>query len=196
MHKIFFHHRRTSLVPLLTFATLRWYRYPFSSVVAGGTEVKELKTSSKCLFGVWEKQANHEQTMSEAGSTRKRRGAGRATIHDVARLAGVGSITVSRYFSEPGRVAATRSARIAAAVKELGYVPNLVAGGLASSHGRMVGMVIPNISGPIFASTIQSFSDTLTRHGYQLLLASSYFSAKQEESAVRAFLGWKPAALV
>jgi LacI family gluconate utilization system Gnt-I transcriptional repressor len=46
-------------------------------------------------------------------------------------------------------------------------------------------MVIPNISGPIFANTIQTFSDTLNRHGYQLLLASSYFSAKQEENAVR-----------
>ena len=134
--------------------------------------------------------------MSEPVSPRKRRGSGRATIHDVARLAEVGSITVSRYFTEPGRVAAARSARIAAAVKQLGYVPNLMAGSLASSHSRIIGMVIPNISGPIFASTIQSFSDTLTRHGYQLLLASSYFSAKQEESAVRAFLGWKPAALV
>jgi LacI family gluconate utilization system Gnt-I transcriptional repressor len=57
-------------------------------------------------------------------------------------------------------------------------------------------MVIPNISGPIFANTIQGFSDTLSRHGYQLLLASSYFDAVQEESAVRAFLGWSPAALV
>ncbi|HEX8404674.1 MAG TPA: LacI family DNA-binding transcriptional regulator [Duganella sp.] len=134
--------------------------------------------------------------MSEPASPRKRRGTGRATIHDVARLADVGSITVSRYFTEPGRVAAARSARIAAAVKQLGYVPNLMAGSLASSQSRIIGMVIPNISGPIFASTIQSFSDTLSRHGYQLLLASSYFSAKQEESAVRAFLGWKPAALV
>jgi LacI family gluconate utilization system Gnt-I transcriptional repressor len=138
--------------------------------------------------------------MSEADNTekapRKRRGSGRATIHDVARLAGVGSITVSRYFSEPGRVAAARSARIAQAIKELGYVPNMVAGGLASHHGRVVGMVIPNISGPIFASTIQSVSDTLLQHGYQLLLASSYFSKAQEESAVRAFLGWKPAAVI
>ncbi|MHA4869218.1 LacI family DNA-binding transcriptional regulator [Duganella sp. PWIR1] len=133
--------------------------------------------------------------MSEPTAPRKRRGSGRATIHDVARLAEVGSITVSRYFTEPGRVAAARSARIAAAVKELGYVPNLAASGLASAHGRVVGMVIPNISGPIFANTIQTFSDTLNHHGYQLLLASSYFSAKQEENAVRAFLGWKPAAL-
>ncbi|SDH19421.1 MULTISPECIES: LacI family DNA-binding transcriptional regulator [unclassified Duganella] len=133
--------------------------------------------------------------MSEPTAPRKRRGSGRATIHDVARLAEVGSITVSRYFTEPGRVAAARSARIAAAVKELGYVPNMAASGLASAHGRVVGMVIPNISGPIFANTIQTFSDTLNSHGYQLLLASSYFSAEKEESAVRAFLGWKPAAL-
>ncbi|WLH77594.1 MULTISPECIES: LacI family DNA-binding transcriptional regulator [unclassified Pseudomonas] len=127
---------------------------------------------------------------------RKRRGAGRVTLNTVARQAGVSAITVSRYFNQPEQVSPERRERIAAVVAELGYVPNLVAGGLASARGRIVAMVIPNISGPIFANTIQGFSDTLSRHGYQLLLASSYFSAEQEESAVRAFLGWSPAALV
>lgn len=127
---------------------------------------------------------------------RKRRGTGRATIHDVARLAQVGSITVSRYLKLATSVSEPLRLRIAAAVSELNYVPNMVAGGLSSMRARIVGMVIPNISGPIFANTIQSFSDELTRHGYQLLLASSYFSAEQEENAVRAFLGWAPAALV
>ena len=101
-----------------------------------------------------------------AASTRKRRGSGRATIHDVARLAQVGSITVSRYLKQPSQVSTELGARIAAAVAQLHYVPNLVAGGLASTHSRIVGMVIPNISGPIFANTIQSFSDTLSAHGY------------------------------
>ena len=127
---------------------------------------------------------------------RKRRGAGRVTLDTVARHAGVSAITVSRYFNQPEQVSPERRERIAAVVAHLGYVPNLVAGGLASARGKIVGMVIPNISGPIFANTIQGFSDTLSRHGYQLLLASSYFSADQEESAVRAFLGWSPAALV
>ncbi|WP_277960419.1 LacI family DNA-binding transcriptional regulator [Pseudomonas sp. RIT-To-2] len=127
---------------------------------------------------------------------RKRRGAGRVTLDTVARHAGVSAITVSRYFNQPEQVSPERRERIAAAVAELGYVPNLVAGGLASARGKIVGMVIPNISGPIFANTIQGFSDTLSRHGYQVLLASSYFSEEQEESAVRAFLGWAPAALV
>lgn len=127
---------------------------------------------------------------------RKRRGAGRVTLNTVARQAGVSAITVSRYFNQPDQVSPERRERIATVVAELGYVPNLVAGGLASARGKIVGMVIPNISGPIFANTIQGFSDTLSRHGYQLLLASSYFSAEQEENAVRAFLGWSPAALV
>ncbi|MGC1330576.1 LacI family DNA-binding transcriptional regulator [Pseudomonas sp.] len=127
---------------------------------------------------------------------RKRRGAGRVTLNTVAKQAGVSAITVSRYFNQPDQVSPERRERIAAVVNELGYVPNLVAGGLASARGKIVGMVIPNISGPIFANTIQGFSDTLSRHGYQLLLASSYFSVDQEESAVRAFLGWSPAALV
>jgi len=134
--------------------------------------------------------------MQNTQNPKKRRGSGRATIHDVAKLAGVGSITVSRYLKKNGYVSDELGARIDAAVAQLNYVPNLAAGGLSSPHNKVVGMVVPNISGPIFASTIQSFNDTLNRHGYQVLLASSYFSAEQEENAVRAFLGWSPAALV
>ncbi|MEE4889579.1 LacI family DNA-binding transcriptional regulator [Pseudomonas alliivorans] len=132
----------------------------------------------------------------QTSATRKRRGAGRVTINAVAKQAGVSAITVSRYFNQPEQVSSELRERISTAVGALGYVPNLVAGGLASARSRVVAMVIPNISGPIFANTIQGFSDTLSRHGFQLLLASSYFSVEQEESAVRAFLGWSPAALV
>lgn len=127
---------------------------------------------------------------------RKRRGAGRVTLTAVAERAGVSAISVSRYFNQPAQLSDDLRERIGAAVNALGYVPNQVAGGLASARGRVVGMVVPNISGPIFADTIQAVSDTLAAHGYQLLLASSYFSEDKEESAVRAFLGWNPAALV
>ncbi len=118
------------------------------------------------------------------------------TISDVAKRVGVSAITVSRYFTNPEKVSADLRERIALVVAEFGYVPNLAAGGLASARSRIVGMVIPNISSPIFANTIQSFSDRLSLHGYQLLLASSYFSRELEENAVRAFLGWTPAAIV
>ena len=135
-------------------------------------------------------------TNDKTPAGRKRRGSGRATIHDVARLAGSSSITVSRYLKQRSLVSQELGERIAQAIKALDYVPNLAAGGLASARGRIVGMVVPNISGPIFAPTIQAFNDTLNLHGFQVLLASSYFSKEQEESAVRAFLGWSPAALV
>jgi len=97
---------------------------------------------------------------------RKRRGAGRVTLAEVARAAEVSAISVSRYFNQPDQVSPPLRERIEAAVQALGYVPNLVAGGLASARGRIVGMVIPNISGPIFAQTIQAFIYTLSSHGY------------------------------
>lgn len=127
---------------------------------------------------------------------RARRTSGRPTLRDVAEHVGVSQISVSRYFQDPTRLSAPLRERIERAVAALGYVPNLVAGGLASARSRAIGMVIPNISGPIFANMIQSFSDAVTAHGYQLLLASSYFSVDLEEHAVRGLLGWSPAALV
>ena len=127
---------------------------------------------------------------------RKRRATQRVTLSDVADMAGVSAITVSRFFNAPHRVAIEPTARIRAAVEALNYVPNLAAGGLASAHNRVVAMVVPNISGPIFANTLQALSDGLAAGGYQLLLASSYFSVEAEERAVRAFLGWNPAALI
>ncbi|WPO99927.1 LacI family DNA-binding transcriptional regulator [Pseudomonas sp. HR96] len=133
---------------------------------------------------------------SSKAPPRKRRSAGRTTLTAVAAHVGVSTMMISRYFNQPDQVSPEHRQKIAAAVAELGYVPNLVAGGLASARGRIVGMVVPNISGPIFAHTLQAFSDTLGEYGYQTLLASSYFDTAKEESAVRAFLGWSPAALV
>jgi LacI family gluconate utilization system Gnt-I transcriptional repressor len=137
----------------------------------------------------------HASRLDDAG-IRRRRNTGRMTLRDVAGYLGISQISVSRYFQNPERLSEPLRERIQKAVVELGYVPNLVAGGLASARNRVIGMVLPNISGPIFADTIQSFSDAVAARNYQLLLASSYFSAELEENAVRAFLGWSPAALV
>lgn len=127
---------------------------------------------------------------------RKRRSSGRIKLRDVAELAGVSPMTVSRYFSQRDLVAPEAQKRIAAAVEQTGYVANMFAGGLASARGKTVGMVIPNIAGGVFAETVQGVADTLRPLGYQLLLASSNYSSSEEEEAVRAFIGWSPAALI
>jgi LacI family transcriptional regulator, gluconate utilization system Gnt-I transcriptional repressor len=129
-------------------------------------------------------------------SVRKRRGSGRTTLHDVAERSGVSAMTVSRYFSNKESVGLDIQRRIAATIEETGYVRNVFAGALASARSRTVGMVIPHISGGVYAETIQAVTDTLRPHGYQLLLASSNYSAQEEETAVRTFIGWAPAAII
>ncbi len=129
-------------------------------------------------------------------STRKRRGAGRTRLHDVAALAGVSAMTVSRYFNSRETVGPDLQKKIAAAIEETGYVRNVFAGTLASARGKSIGMVIPHVAGGVYAETVQGVTDTLRSNGYQLLLATSDYSMEEEEAAVRAFLGWAPAAII
>jgi LacI family transcriptional regulator, gluconate utilization system Gnt-I transcriptional repressor len=93
-------------------------------------------------------------------SVRKRRGSGRTTLHDVAELASVSAMTVSRYFNNKDSVGPDMQERIRAAIEQTGYVRNVFAGSLASARGRSVGMVIPHISGGVYAETIQAVTDT------------------------------------
>lgn len=127
---------------------------------------------------------------------RKRRGLGRSTVFDVAKLAQTSAISVSRYFKEPDRVSQETRERIKSAIDQLGYIRNEAAGGLASTQGRIVGAIVPSVSNSIFAETIQGLSTTLSQHNYQLLLATHDYSNETEEKVVRAFLGWSPRALV
>ncbi|CAM3623261.1 HTH lacI-type domain-containing protein [Bordetella sputigena] len=118
------------------------------------------------------------------------------TIHDVAAIAGVASITVSRYFNTPDKVSPARRARIEAAIAQTGFVPSQAAMGLASARSKVVCAVIPSIANSVFSETVQGMSDVLRSSGYQLLLASSNYSTAEEESAVRAFAGWRPAGMI
>lgn len=125
-----------------------------------------------------------------------RRKLGSLTIHDVAALAGVSSVTASRYFNEPGRVSEKLRGKLAAVIRDTGYVPSQVARRLASSHGGLVGAVMQNVASPTFAPLVRGMGDTLEQHGLQLLLANSDYSIASEERAIQAFLGWHPSGLI
>lgn len=118
------------------------------------------------------------------------------TIHDVAALAGVSSITVSRYFNSPEKVSDVVRERLREIVERLGYVPSQVAGGLASARGRIVCAVMQNIGSTTFPDLVRGMSDELERTGLQLLLASTDYSQRLEEKAIRSFAGWHPSALI
>jgi LacI family transcriptional regulator, gluconate utilization system Gnt-I transcriptional repressor len=125
-----------------------------------------------------------------------RSGHGRATLRDVAEVAGVTSITVSRFLRKPERVAADTAARIAQALAATGYVPNKQAGLLASGRSNIVAALLPNLANSIFAETAQGLSDSLQAAGHELLIAATGYSLEREEEQLRALLGWHPAALV
>ena len=126
----------------------------------------------------------------------RRRGHGRATLADVARVAEVTKVTVSRYLREPAKVAAATAERIRAALASTGYVPNKQAGLLASGRSNIVAALIPNLSHSIFGETVQALSEALQAAGHELLLASTGYSPEREEEQLRALLGWAPLGLV
>ena len=59
------------------------------------------------------------------------------------------------------------------AIARTGYVPNMLAGGLASTRSRLVAAVVPTIAGPVFLQTVQSLTEALAERGYQLMLGQS-----------------------
>lgn len=118
------------------------------------------------------------------------------TLSAVAKLAGVSSITVSRVVRLPNLVAPQTRDRVEAAMRELGYVPNLVAGSLASARTSSVGVLVPTIANSIFADTVQGLSDELEPLGYAVILAQSRYDAAREDHMLSALLSRRPEALM
>ncbi len=132
-----------------------------------------------------------------AGTTKRaRRGSGAVTLHDVARLAGVAPITASRALNTPAQVSDDVRRRVQEAVAKTGYVPNRLAGGLASTRSRLVAAVVPTISGPVFLQTVQALTEALAEAGYQLMLGQSGYAGSREDALLEAIIGRRPDGVV
>src|SRR5437588_6355902 len=118
------------------------------------------------------------------------------TLSAVAKLAGVSSITVSRVLRLPNLVAPETRDRVEAAMRELGYVPNQLAGALASARTRSVGVLMLTVANSIFADTVQGLSDELEPLGYAVILAQSRYDAAREDRMLTALLSRRPEALI
>jgi LacI family transcriptional regulator, gluconate utilization system Gnt-I transcriptional repressor len=139
----------------------------------------------------------HPREASVASRARARRkGHGRATLADVAQRAGVSPITVSRALRSPLLVAAATRERIARAVEEMGYLPNLLAGSLASSSPRTAAAVLPTLDASIFTDVLKGVVDVLDRDAYQLVLGNSHWSLAVEETLVATFLSHRVGAII
>ncbi len=118
---------------------------------------------------------------SAAAPAPKSRSRGRVTLADVARHAGVGTMTASRAISQPGMVSAELRARVEHAVRKLGYVPNRAARALASSRSKVIAVLIPSLSNAVFTDVLAGIQDALDQYGYQVLISDTRYSDAEEE---------------
>ena len=129
---------------------------------------------------------------TEVNPKRSRRSSGAITLRDVAKLAGVAPITASRALNTPAQVSDEVRQKVLDAVQRTGYVPNRMAGGLASSRSRLIAAIVPSTVMSVFMETIESLNHTLFDAGYQLMLGQSDYSAAHEELLLEAVIGRRP----
>ncbi|WP_018415419.1 LacI family DNA-binding transcriptional regulator [Teredinibacter turnerae] len=120
----------------------------------------------------------------------------RITLADVAELAGVSAITVSRVINNPVKVSAGVRERVDHAIDRLGYIPNRSASTLASARSGIIGVIIPSLSNSVFTEVLRGIYDQTGPVGFQVLLADSHYSPLEEEKLVRTLLGQAPEGLI
>lgn len=95
------------------------------------------------------------------------------TVHDVARAAGVSISTVSRALASPERVAAETRDRVTRIATELGYRPNQAASGLRMGRTHAVGLLVPDLENPYFATVTKAVQARARAEGYEVFVADS-----------------------
>ncbi|KJV08754.1 hypothetical protein VZ95_15745 [Elstera litoralis] len=103
-----------------------------------------------------------------------------AKIADVARLAGVSVATVSRALATPDVVSEATRERVLAAVREIGYTPNIAARNLRARKSMMVLVVVPDISNSFFADVLRGIDEALVAENYGLIIANLGQRPEQE----------------
>ena len=126
------------------------------------------------------------------GESKARRGHGGVTLADVAKIARVSPITVSRVLSNPRLVAEETAAQVQRVIARTGYVPNRLAGGLASSKTRLVTAIVPTMANQVFAQTVEAFREELLTAGYQLMVGLSGYGDSQEDNLLNAVISRRP----
>ncbi len=86
--------------------------------------------------------------------------------------------------------------RVREAIERTGYIPNMLAGGLASTRSRLVAALVPTIAGPVFLETIQALTEALAESGYQLMLGQSGYAHSREDALLDAIIGRRPDGIV
>jgi LacI family transcriptional regulator len=110
------------------------------------------------------------------------------TIHDVARLAGVAPITVSRVINNSGYFSDEIRVRVEKAVAELGYVPNLLARSLRSKRTHTLALVLTDITNPFFTTLARGVEDAASEAGFTVIFCNTDESESKEAHYLQVLL--------
>ena len=107
------------------------------------------------------------------------------TLRDVSEASGVSEMTVSRVLRGRGDVSQATRDRVLAAARNLGYVPNRIAGALASQSVNLVAVVIPSLSNMVFPEVLTGISEGLEAAGLQPVVGVTQYDPAKEEAILK-----------
>lgn len=108
----------------------------------------------------------------------------RATLEDVARLAGVGAMTVSRTINNHPYVSEETARRVRAAIRQLDYRPNHAARMLTGQLSRSIGLIVPDLADTFFSVVSHAVQEAARESGYLVWLAASNYDPSIEAAQV------------
>ena len=118
------------------------------------------------------------------------------TLRDVSEASGVSEMTVSRVLRNKGDVSAATRAKVQEAAKRLGYVPNKIAGSLASSRVNLVAVIIPSLKNMVFPEVLSGISEVLEDTVLQPVVGVTDYLPEKEEKVLFEMLSWRPAGVI
>lgn len=107
----------------------------------------------------------------------------RISLQDIATLAGVTKMTVSRYIRSPKKVAKETGERIAKIMEEINYIPNRAPGMLLNAQSYTLGILIPSFQNQLFADILAGIESVTSEHNYQTLIANYNYDRDSEEES-------------
>ncbi len=118
------------------------------------------------------------------------------TLRDVSEASGVSEMTVSRVLRNRGDVSDATRERVLEAAKTLGYVPNKIAGALASQRVNLVAVIIPSMSNMVFPEVMTGISQILDETGLQPVVGVTGYMPEKEEQVLYEMLSWRPSGVI
>ena len=118
------------------------------------------------------------------------------TLRDVSEASGVSEMTVSRVLRNRGDVSDATREKVLKAAKTLGYVPNKIAGALASSRVNLVAVTIPSLSNMVFPEVMTGISEVLDDTPLQPVVGVTNYMPEKEEQVLFEILSWRPSGVI